>query len=428
MGCSSGSIANRTVATKAEETRLTPVKTVAVAATEVQRTTTQPASVHAYYRAEIRPQSSGYVGELRADMGDVVEAGAVLATIEVPELKKQREIIESRIRGMLAAEQQAGAGINLAQARVNSFKAMLAEAESQMASAQAAWAGADAEFNRTQDLVSRGSLQNRMLDEVRMKRDTESARKIATSSSIDSAQAEVAVARAQATAAEAELAAAAAHTEIARRELEEIDVLIDFATIRAPFAGIVTERNIELGDLVSSHDSGNATAPMFVVSQTDRVRVRIPIPETDAPLIMPDDSVTLTFPSFSAEAPIVGTISRRSGNLDPNTRTMMVEVDLDNADGKLLPGMFGQATIQMASKVAANTLPSQAIRFDESGKAFVYIVSDQSTVSVAEVETGLDDGNTIQVLSGVAAGQRVIGSHLKRFSEGQSVAVLGSNQ
>lgn len=428
MGCSSGSIASRDVAKKAEETRLTRVKTVAVVATEVQRTTTQPASVCAYYRAEVRPQSSGYVGELRADLGDLVETGTVLAMIEVPELEKQRQVIDSQIRRMLAVEQQAMAGIDLARARVTACEALLAEAKSQMAGAEAALAGAEAEFNRTQDLVSRGALQSRMLDEARMKRDTESARKIATGSSIDSAQAEVAVARAQAAAAEAELAAAATETEIARRQLEEIDVLIGFATIRAPFSGIVTERNIELGDLVHSGNAGSAAEPMFVVSQVDRVRVRIPVPEADAPLVMPGDTVTLTFPSFAAEAPIVGTISRRSGSLEPTTRTMMVEVDLDNADGKLLPGMFGQASVQIASKVAANTLPSQAIRFDESGEAFVYIVSDESTVSVAKVETGLDDGNTIQVLSGLVEGQRVIGSHLKRFTDGQTVAVMEGNR
>ncbi|QDT06661.1 Toluene efflux pump periplasmic linker protein TtgD precursor [Rubripirellula lacrimiformis] len=408
-----------------QDVRDIPVKTVALATTEVQRTTLQPASIHAFYRAEIRARATGFVSELKVDIGDYVETGAELAVIHVPEIRKQREITEARIQRYEAEEQRAQAGIQLADARVRSSQAMLAEARSQMAGVEASLAGSESEFNRTQDLVDRGSLQNRMLDEVRMKRDSEAARKDAMASSIQSAQAEVAVAEAQAAAAKADLVAAKAETQVARRQLDEIDVMIQFATLRAPFTGIVTERNIEPGDLVrQSNEVGNGR-PLFVVSQVDKVRVRIPVPESDAPLVRPGDEVRLTFPSFASEAPIVGNVTRRSGDLDPSTRTMMVEVELDNADGKLLPGMFGQASINLSTKIAANMLPSQAIRIGENGNAYVYVVGDDETVSIAEVTMGMDDGNSIEVLAGIQPGQRVIGSHLKRFVDGQKVVVLG---
>lgn len=412
------------VTKKSDAVRIVPVQTVAVTQTEVQRTTLQPATVHAYYRAEIRAQTSGFVEALHVDIGDFVETGATLAKIDVPELNKQRQIIEKRIQRLEAEERRSQAGIRLADARVRSAQAMFAEAASQMASAEASLAASQAEFDRTEDLVQRGSLQNRMLDEARMKRDSEAARKQAMSSSIESAEAEVAVAEAQVESAKADLEAAQAETEITRSQLEEVDVLINFATIKAPFDGIVTARNLEPGDLVRRASEVGSGRPLFVISQVDKVRVRIPIPESDAPLVRPGDEVTLTFPSFASEPPIVAPVTRRSSSLDPSTRTMMVEVEMDNPQGKLLPGMFGQASVNLATKVAANTLPSQAIRFDEDGKGYVYIVSDDATIERADVTTGMDDGTSIEVLSGVQPGQRVVGSHLKRFVDGQKVAVL----
>ncbi|TWT83816.1 Toluene efflux pump periplasmic linker protein TtgD precursor [Planctomycetes bacterium CA13] len=420
VGCTS----DQPVVMKSEAVRTVPVKTVAVTTTKVQRTTLQPATVHAFYRAEIRAKASGFVKTLNADIGDYVEAGAELATIEVPELFKQREIIEKRILRLVAEERRSLAGINLADARVRSSQALLSEAKSQMAGVEASLAASQAEFDRTQDLVQRGSLQSRMLDEKRMKRDSESARKEAMASSIKSAEAEVVVSEAQVESARADFDAAKAETEITRTQLEELEVLVAYATIKAPFAGIITARSIEPGNLVrQSSEVGNGR-PLFVISQVDKVRVRIPVPETDAPLVNPGDEVTLTFPSFASEPPIVGTVSRRSGSLDPSTRTMMVEADLDNSDGKLLPGMFGQASINLSTKIAANMLPAQAIRFDEVGKGYVYIVGDDATIVRADVTTGIDDGNSIEVLSGVLPGQRVVGSHLKRFVDGQKVKPL----
>lgn len=420
VGCTS----NEPVVDKSKTVRTVPVKTVAVTQTDVQRTTLQPATVHAYYRAEIRAKASGFVKSLNADIGDYVEAGAELATIDVPELNKQRQIIEKRILRLEAEERRSQAGINLAMARVRSSKAMLSEAKSQMAGAEASLAASEAEFGRTQDLVQRGSLQNRMLDEVRMKRDSESASKEAMESSIESAEAEVEVAEAQVESARADLDAAKAETEITRSQLEEMDVQIAYATIKAPFSGIVTMRNIEPGDLVREQSEVGKGGPLFVISQVDTVRIRIPVPESDAPLVSQGDEVTLTFPSFAAEAPMQSVVTRRSGSLDPSTRTMIVEAELSNEDGKLLPGMFGQASINLATKVAANVLPSQAIRFEDGGKAYVYVVGQDDTVSIAQVTTGMDDGNSIEVLSGVQPGQRVVGSHLKRFVDGQKVKPL----
>lgn len=405
-------------------TKMTPVKAVQLVQAEVERTTTQPATIHAYQRAEIRANVTGYVKERIGDIGDVVDAGDVLAVIAIPELTKRRVIQKARIARYEAHEQQAEAGIRLAEAELRAVTAKLAQAQAEQGRAEATLAAAKAEFDRTEDLVQRQSLQSRMLDEVRMRLDSQQANVDAVTSAILAAEADVAVSEAKLSSAKSDLVAASADTLVARTELEELDAAIGYATIRAPFAGVVTERSIEAGDLVRQHSEVGVGQPLYVVSQIDRLRVRIPIPEVDAAYLKRGDSITLSFPFFATEPPLSATVTRDSGSLAPQSRTLLVEAELDNPGRKLLPGMFGQATIRLGAKIAAGTLPARVIRFDEAGKAFVYVIESNSTVTVANIDTGIDDGETIEVVAGLKPGQRVIDAHLRRFRNGDRIAVL----
>ncbi len=405
---------------------LTPVKTVSVVQETVQRTTTQPATVRSFYRAEIRAKASGYVQQVKADIGDFVEAGATLAVIDVPELAKQREVLEARISKLESEEKRAEAGIQLAEASVRSAEAKLAASKSELNRAEASLAAMEAEFDRTRDLVQRQSLESRMLDEARKKRDSELANKEATASAILSAEAEVAVAKARTAAAKADLQSAHADTDVGRRQLEELDVMASYATLKAPFAGIVAHRDVDPGDLVREGNEVGEGQPLFVISQVDKVRVHIPVPEADAAWVSRGDSITLSFPSFPAEQPIQASVTRLSSDLDPSTRTMLVEAVLPNSERRLIPGMFGQATISLSTPAVASMLPARAIRFSDSGDAFVYIVGDDQTVTVTPVTLGIDDGQFLEVKSGVVQGQKVIDAHLKRFTTGQKVALINA--
>lgn len=415
---------NSSVAKEDAPQKPVTVKTVAVAEEKVQPKTTQPATVHAYYRAEIRAKSHGYVKSVKVDIGDFVTENAPLAVIDVPEMTQQRLVIDARISRYQAEERRAAAGVTLATAGVKSAEAKLAQAKSAMSAADASLAAMEAEFVRTQDLVSRQSLESRMLDEVRKKRDSAQAEKEAVASAILSAEADVTVAKAKRTAAEADVEAAKAATEVARRERDELDVLMNFATLKAPFDGIITQRNIDPGDLVREGSEVGDGEPLFVISQVKTVRIHVAIPEAEAALINRGDVVTLEFPSFPAEETLSATVTRPAGELDPSTRTMLVEIEVPNEDRKLLPGMFGQATISLSGEITANMLPARAIRFNENGDAYVYAISNEDTVTVTPVTTGIDNGNRIEVKSGVDAGQVVIDAHLKRFTTGQKVSLL----
>lgn len=400
---------------------LVAVQTVAVQQAEIRRTSSQPATVYPFYAADIRAKAHGYVSDVAVDIGDVVQAGSVLATISVPEMETRRLIAVAEIEKQKAEEARAAAGVALAAANVNASTALAAEARSQMQQVEASLAAAESEFSRTSDLVRRGSIQGRMLDEVRQRRDSEAAKQAAVTSSIDSAIANVEVAKAKLASAKADVKAAAASTDVSTRKVEEIDVLIKYATLTAPFDGVVTRRNVSPGDLVNER---NDSEPLFVISQLSKVRIHIPVPENDAAFVNRGDSISLVFPSFSSEDAMTVSVTRHTGQLDPSTRMMLVEAEVENTDGKLIPGMFGKASIAMGTQVAANMLPARAVRFDESGKAYVYVVADDTTVSVVSVTTGMDNGNTIEIVSGLESGQTVISAHLQRFTEGQKVKVL----
>ena len=102
----------------------------------------------------------------------------------------------------------------------------------------------------------------------------------------------------------------------------------------------------------------------------------------------------------------------------------LVEAVIDNADGKFLPGMFGEAEIDMETQVATTMLPARCIRFNESGQAFVYLVQSDNQIKVTAVRTGLDTGTEIEVIDGIQPNQIVVGPHLNRFTDGQKVEPL----
>ena len=411
----------------AVSTTLVPVQTVSVKEETVRRTSTQPATVEAFYRAEIHTRTAGFVRAVRVEIGDYVQPGAELLVLDVPDLESQLATADAHVAQQRFEQQQAELGIGVAAAQVQATEAKLVQSQSELNRVQASLTALEAEFARVADLVQRQAVESRLLDEVRKRRDTELAASQATRAAVQVAEADVAVAQARHQLAIAASAGAAAQTEIHLGQRRQAEVAVGFATVRAPFAGVVTARSVDPGDLVGPGGSAAHAQPLLVLSQIDQVRIQIPLPESDAAWARPGDPVQLTFPNFPAEQPLQATITRLTNELDPNSRTMLVEVQMANAEGKFLPGMFGQATIELSQKVATQTLPARAVRFEESGRAYVYQVDESQVVTVVPVTTGIDWGHTLEITSGVTAGQQVIDRHLQRFKNGQKVHLIAQD-
>ncbi|GAB5403578.1 MAG: efflux RND transporter periplasmic adaptor subunit [Aureliella sp.] len=393
----------------------------------VTASTKQPATVVAFHEAQVFANLSGYVAEVQADIGQVVAKGDVLATLHVPELDARSRIQEARYQKARADMRRSKARVSLAEAQLSSARSLLEQSKAEVSQVDALLAAAEAEFSRTSDLVQRQSLQARMLDEARQRRDSQTAALIAKQASVASATSMVAVAEAQLDASQSDLEAAQVDVQIAEAELEEVKAIVSYTELVAPFDGIVTTRDIDPGDLLkqrsASEEGGNGQRALFTVSQVSKVRVRIPVPEKYASHVNVGDSATLSFPSYANEPAMEVAVSRIAGSLDASTRTMLVECDVENSDGKLLPGMFGQAELKHQGSVAINLLPTRAVRFDAEGRAQVYVLRDD-TVEVVSVETGRDDGSMIEIRSGVSENQVVVDTHLRRFLGGEKVSVL----
>ncbi len=403
---------------------LLEVPTLAPTKGAIARSTTQPATVHAYYEARLFTKVSGYLEKLNVDIGASVAQGEVLAEVAVPELLKQRLARQAAIRKLEAEERRALAHLAVAEANADSYEARMSQAQADVSKVDAARRAAEIELARMTDLVKQEAVANRLKDEAQKKFEAAEAEKVAALAAVTSAVAELALSRSQATAAEADLEVAKASTEVARRELDELDELIKYSKLVSPFDGVVAERHVNPGDLVRNTQTGSSREgpPLFIVKQVNRVRVRVAVPERDAPLVDVGDAVEVSL--LALPGPLLkGTVSRCSRTLDERTQTMLVEIDLPNPNGKMLPGMFGQATITLVPPRETLLLPAAAVRYDEVGNSYVYVVNSANEVDVVAVQTGIDDGKLVEIASGLNGNERVVGPMRPRLKSGQKVRV-----
>ncbi len=402
----------------------TVVKVVSPATITIQRTTTQPATVHAYHQADLYAKVAGYLAELHVEIGQTVKAGDTLGVIAVPEMGKAREKQEATIKRLEAEERRAEASQQLAHVSVKSAEAQLQQARADVEQTNAQLNADRSEHKRVTELVDQKAVAARLLDEAKQRLESAQSAKLVAEAALGTSQAAVVVSQQREAVSAAEFVATQAQTTVARKELEELDALMSYATLTAPFDGVVTQRHVDPGDLVRNIQTASESSrrPLFEVSQVDRVRVRVSLPENDAPWAGDGDTVTLAFRSLPGRT-FDATVSRVARRLDESTRTMLVEVDLANDDGLLLPGMYGEATVILDETPDALVLPATAVRFDEIGNSSVYVVGDDSTISIVPVKTGYDDGKHIQILEGLDASARVTEGMVGRLNNGQTVRV-----
>ncbi len=391
----------------------------------VRSTTTQPATVHAYFQAAIHARVSGYLKELKVDIGQRVEKDKILGVIAVPEMEERQKKQNALIVALKAKEKKAKKNKRVAKATIKAREALVLEAVSLLEKSIAQLEADQKEYERVVGLIEEQALASRLKDEVQNRLDSSKAGKTAAEAAVLLAKKHLQVAQAQLKVAKAEIPIAEAQTAVAENELKEIETFMSFAVLKAPFTGVIVERHVDPGDLVRKMESNtNEHLPLFVVADLSQVRVRVPIPERDAPLVRVGAPATLDLLASRGQ-PIAGEVSRIAGMLDETTRTMLVEIDLPNEEGKLLPGMFGQATIELEERPNSLVLPAEFVRYDESGNSYVYIVDSQETIQSRKVTTGLDDGQIIEILGDLEVHERVVAPTVRQLEVGQQVKVIG---
>jgi RND family efflux transporter MFP subunit len=214
--------------------------------------------------------------------------------------------------------------------------------------------------------------------------------------------------RSGATQAVANLAAADANVQRLRQ-------LQGFTRVTAPFAGVITRRNVDVGDLI---DSGGR--PLFVLTQMDPLRVYVNVPQSYAQLVKPGQKVVVTQSELRGQT-FPGTVARTAASIDATTRTMQVEIALPNRDGTLLPGAYVQVDLPLAGSKTL-IVPTNVLLFRGEGTR-VAVVDNASRVHLKPVTLGRNLGESIEVLDGIGAGERLVVNPSDSLADGDAVAL-----
>lgn len=378
----------------------------------------QPGQIQAFEQTPLLAKLPAYVEKLHVDIGDRVQAGQILVELFLPELKDE-------LRQKDAARVQADAEIQLAAAAVRAAEAVVATARANVSMTEAGTLRAEADVARwkSQDarisqLVAGGSLDRKLEDETRDSlKAAESAREEARAK-VAAAQASLAQSQAEVAKAQAEQAVAAARQGSAQADLSRAKTLLEYTQIRAPYAGVVTERNVVRGDFVQPANSTTAK-PLVTVACTDTVRIFVDVPEMESPWVEAGRTGYVSVQALPDRV-VEGKVARTSWVLGAN-RTLRTELDLANPKGLLRPGMYATAHILLQERPGALALPLTVIT-REGKQAFCWIVRDGHAVRVP-ITLGLQVGNDLEVTSGLQGDELVVQSPSAALQEGQSVEV-----
>jgi len=321
------------------------------------------ATLEAFEDADLFAKVSGYLSDVRVDIGDHVKAGQVLAVIDVPEM--QQELAEAK-------------------AQLESRKSSLESARRQLDHHKADVALQNALAKDREQLgQGRQFISDRTLDQVRANAD---------------------IAKADLGVAEANLDLAGNQLDLAAATVEKIKTLLTYAQIVAPFDGVVARRLVNRGDLVQAATS-TRTTPLFKVQRIDTIRVFCDVPENEVLHVRVGDRATVKVFGLMA-GPIVGTVTRFAYRLDPETRNMRTEIDLPNTDERLYPGMYAEVSLEINPRRDVLAVPVTAIGSDAQG-AFVLTVEDDRVQRKA-VKVGVRDNGRAEVIEGVSENAAVV--------------------
>jgi|HubBroStandDraft_2_1064218.scaffolds.fasta_scaffold156804_2 RND family efflux transporter MFP subunit len=199
--------------------------------------------------------------------------------------------------------------------------------------------------------------------------------------------------------------------------LKRLEQLVAFEKVTAPFDGVITARNTDIGALINA-GNGGATQELFRMATTDKLRVFISVPQTHSRAAIPGVNAELTLTEFPGRH-FTGKIARNAGSIDPSTRTLLTEVDIDNTNGALLPGAYAEVHLRLPDQTPALMLPVTALIFRAEGLR-VALVRD-GKADLVTVTLGRDFGTTVEVTSGITEHDQVIVSPPDSLSAGSPV-------
>lgn len=363
-----------------------------------------PGNTEAVTTARIYARADGYVRKRLVDIGSRVKAGEVLAIIESPEVDQQ--LAQAR-----ATAEQSRASLEQAKANLEQSKASVLQAGSNVAAAKANEEIAATTNERWSALVAKGVLPKQSGDERRTAFAARSAETTAATAALRTADASV-----QAQEANVKAGHAAVNAQLANvGRLEQIQ---RFQRVIAPFDGVITERNIEQGDLVSA--SGGPTS-LFSIAQARVLRIQVDVPQAYAVDVQPGQQAEVALRDLPGKR-FTGTVARTAGALNGASRTLRAEVQVDNRQGELLPGMYAEVKFTLARTRRSVLISAEALVVNGSGTQVLTVSQDQK-VHYLPVRVGRDLGTQIEIIDGLKGAETLVSVPSDTLTNGQQVRI-----
>ncbi|MDQ1450385.1 MAG: hypothetical protein QOK38_251 [Acidobacteriaceae bacterium] len=337
-----------------------------------------PGNIQPLYSAAVFARTEGYIERRNVDIGARVKAGQVLAVISSPEMDQQLLQARATLAQSEASLEQTKAALE--QSKANAELARLTK-------------------ERDLPLGQQHAISQQIVDEV-----------------VQAYNARVA----DVSAAGANILAAQANVTANRANVARLQQMQSFERVLAPFDGVITARNAERGDLVSA-GSAAAGKPLFSIAQSDTLRIQIDVPQSEAVNIEDGQKASVIVKERLGRV-YTGTIVRRAGSLDSAARTMLTEVQVDNRDESLLPGMYAQVKFTLAAQSTSLIIPTSSLVIDHSG-LHVVTLRENEKVHFVPVVIGRDMGTQVEVLSGIQDSDALVASPSDLLHEGQDVQV-----
>jgi RND family efflux transporter MFP subunit len=318
-----------------------------------------PGTMQALTEAPILARADGYLKRRLVDIGDRVTEGQVLAEIEAPELDQAIHQAEAAVEQADASAEQAQA--SLAQGKANRDLARMTA-------------------GRMKELVAKG---------------------ISSQQDGDQAQAQLAAQDASVQALEKAILAQRSNAAAVKANLARLQNVQSYRVVRAPFSGIVTLRNVDVGALVST-----GSTLLFRISQIGTLRTYVNVPQASVNAVHAGQPATVTVSHLPGRT-FHGKVTRMTNALDPSTRTMLVEVDVPNPDGALFPGVYATVDLSGSRPDPPLVVPAAAILFRRDG-AQVAVVEPDHTLRLQKITVGRDYGDRVEILQGLAEGATIV--------------------
>jgi RND family efflux transporter MFP subunit len=373
-----GSItACKSSAAPATTVTIVPVATVGTATLANDLTLT--AEFLPYQDVEVMAKVAGYVKTISVDIGDHVHQGQVLAVLEAPEI----------------------------QSDVARAKAGVAAAEADIVTAQAA-------VQRAQAAADIAKLSSQRLQDVATK-----DKGLVPRQQIDVAQSRQMEAEALLASAESSVQAAKEAKAGADQEYVRAQTMMSYTTIRAPFDGVVTKRYASTGSMIQAGITSQTQAmPVVKLAQNNLLRLILPVPVNDVSGVKNGQTVDVAVSSLGRT--FEGKVTRSADSVQMATRTMDTEVDVQNRDGSLVPGMYAEVNLHLAERPNVLSVPLDAVDGLGTSVQQAYLVRD-GIVHLVTVKTGLQTPNQVEIVSGLQRGDKVIVGRHTGLSDGEQV-------